>query len=178
MSRDVVVVPHDPDWSVAFSVEAAEVAAALGPNHVASHHMGSTAIPGIHAKPVIDIAIEVSVIEAVDSQDAAMEAIGYEAMGEFGLAGRRYFRKNDALGVRSHQVHVYAAGSHGIVRYLAFRDFMRTHPTYARHYSDLKRGLAQAHPEDIGAYTAGKDAFIKDMECRALAWQRDRGADG
>ena len=101
-----------------------------------------------------------------------MVALGYEAMGEFGIPGRRYFRRSTAQGVKTHQVHVFAADTTKMNRHTAFRDFMRAHPEHAQQYSDLKRRLAAAHPDDIGRYMDGKDAFIKDMERQALIWCR------
>jgi len=170
MLSRVVVEPHDPSWAGAFEAEAPQLLQALGSNLVACHHIGSTAIPGIYAKPIIDVLVEVVDIDAVDVQAPAMEALGYEAMGECGIAGRRFFRRNNASQVRTHHVHVFAEGTPGATRHIAFRDFMRAHPAHAREYSELKRGLASAHPQDIGQYMAGKDSFIKDMERRALAW--------
>lgn len=154
-----------------FAVESPLVARALGVSLAAAHHIGSTAIPGIWAKPIIDIMVEVKDIAAVDSANGAMAALGYEAMGEYGISGRRFFRKNDSAGIRTHHVHVFEAGSAGAARHLAFRDFMRAHPDAAQKYSDLKRALAAQHPHDIEAYMNGKDSFIKTMERRALEWQ-------
>ena len=91
-------------------------------------------------------------------------------MGEFGIAGRRYFRRDNADGDRTHQVHTFQSGSPHIQRHLAFRDFMRAHPKLANQYADLKRSLAEAHPHDMVAYMGGKDAFIKKMEAKALTW--------
>ncbi len=168
--RRVLMVPPDPRWAKQFADEAARIEAVLGACHVAAHHIGSTSIPGIYAKPVIDMLVEVTHIETIDERTRAIEALGYQGLGEFGLAGRRYFRKDNAQGIRSHHLHSYAHNNQEGQRHLAFRDFMRAHPTFAREYSDLKRRLATAYPYDIEAYMDGKDAFIKDMEQRALAW--------
>jgi len=165
------MAPHDPSWAGAFEAEASRITQALGRNLVVCHHIGSTAIPGIHAKPIIDVLGEVLDLDAVDARAHAMEALGYEAMGEFGIPGRRFFRREDSRKVRTHHVHVFAAGSPSTTRHIAFRDFMRAHPDHAREYSELKRRLARAHPTDIVEYMKGKDAFIKDMERRALAWR-------
>src|ERR1044071_3828273 len=96
----VRVVPHDPLWRDAFEAEAKRVAAALGANVEAVHHIGSTAIPGIYAKPVIDLLVEVGDVEEVDGRSQAMGSLGYEALGEHGIRGRRYFRKDDCEGAR------------------------------------------------------------------------------
>jgi len=100
--KKVEVVPHNPRWRNAFEAEAKHIGAALGENVVAIHHIGSTAIPDIYAKPVIDLLVEVENITEVDERSSAMEALGYEAMGEFGIPGRRYFRKNNGEGIRTY----------------------------------------------------------------------------
>jgi len=171
--KRVIVVQHDPRWGQAFVTASREVTGAMGENLVAIHHIGSTAIPGIWAKPVIDMLAVVADIGAVDSCGAAMESLGYEVMGEFGIAGRRYFRRNDEKGVRTHQVHAFASGSHDVERHLAFRDFMRAHPDIAREYGELKRGLAERFPDDIESYMDGKDGFIKEMQARAMVWKEE-----
>ena len=169
--KRVEVVPHNPGWRDAFGAEAERVAAALGENVVAVHHIGSTAIPNIYAKPVIDLLVEVGDISEVDGRSAAMESLGYEVMGEYGLPGRRYFRKDDREGVRTHHVHVFEAGSAEAERHLAFRDYMVAHPEEAQSYSELKRKLAKEHPQNIDGYMDGKDSFIKEMDRRAARWR-------
>ena len=99
-------------------------------------------------------------------------------MGEFGIAGRRYFRKDSDAGIREYQVHVFEAGSEEVERHIAFRDFMQAHPEMAKRYSDLKRQLADEHRRDTKQYTEGKDAFIKEMERKALAWRRSSQQGG
>ena len=102
---------------------------------------------------------------------ARMATLGYEALGEFGIPGRRYFRRQNAAGERTEQVHAFLCGSPDIARHLAFRDYLRAHRDVATQYSELKRRLAAAHPHDIAAYMDGKDPFIKDVEATALAWK-------
>jgi GrpB-like predicted nucleotidyltransferase (UPF0157 family) len=169
--KRVEVVPHDPRWRDAFEAEARHVADALGENVSAVHHIGSTAIPNIYAKPVIDLLVEVRGIGEVDARSAAMESLGYEVMGEYGIPGRRYFRKDTREGIRTHQVHVFEAGSAEVERHLAFRDYMIAHPVEAQRYSELKRRLAEEHPQDMDGYIEGKDDFIKEMDERAAHWR-------
>jgi GrpB-like predicted nucleotidyltransferase (UPF0157 family) len=176
MMRRIAVVPYDPHWADAFAAEAGAVAAALGDNLLEIHHIGSTAIPGIHAKPVIDMLAVVSEIDSVDRDAARMAALGYEAMGEFGIAGRRYFRRDNAAGQRTHQVHAFEHGSPDVARHMAFRDFMRAHPVLAAQYGELKQRLAEVFSNDAEAYMDGKDSFIQEMQTRALAWEGRRGA--
>jgi len=173
--RRIIVAAYDPLWPREFERAAGEVVAALGPKLLAIHHIGSTSIPGIHAKPVIDMLAVVADLAAVDQRRAAMEQLGYEVMGEFGIPARRYFRRDDSTGRRTHQIHAFADGSPHVRRHLAFRDFMRAHPALAGEYSDLKRRLAEAHPHDMEAYMDGKDGFIKEMESRALEWAGSSG---
>jgi len=169
--RRVDVVAYDSGWPAAFEAAAGELRAAIGDNLLAVHHIGSTAIPGIFAKPVIDLLPVVANLSALDGRSAAMASLGYEVMGEFGIAGRRYFRRDDAAGVRTHHVHAFVDGSGEVERHLAFRDFMRAHPEHAATYGQLKRRLAASFPTDVEAYMEGKDALIKDLERRALAWR-------
>lgn len=173
----VYVVPHDSAWKGAFEAEADRIARALGEIVVVLHHIGSTAIPDIYAKPIIDILLEVDNMDRLDDRCVAVEQLGYEGLGEFGIPGRRYFRKNNSSGVRTHQIHAFQTDSGQIERHLAFRDYMVAYPEHAREYSELKRRLARQHPNDIEAYMAGKDPFIKEHEAKAIAWRSDL-ADG
>lgn len=164
------MVPHDPGWCVQFEEEADRIALALGGIVVCLHHIGSTAIPGLCAKPIIDILLEVDGIVRLDEKSSAMEQLGYEAMGEFGIPGRRYYRKDDTTGIRTHHVHAFQAGSPQIERHLAFRDYMIAHPGEAQAYGSLKQRLVRDHPDDIQAYLDGKDLYIKEHEIKALSW--------
>ena len=165
--RKVEVVPHNPRWRDAFATEAKQLAAALGENVAAIHHIGSTAIPDIYAKPIIDVLVEVRDITEVDGQGSAMQSLGYEVMGEFGISGRHYFRKDDQKGIRTHHIHAFEVGSAEVARHLAFRDYMIAHPEDAQRYSELKRKLAEEHPQNPDGYIDGKDGFIKEMDRRA-----------
>jgi GrpB-like predicted nucleotidyltransferase (UPF0157 family) len=164
------VVSHDPAWAAMYEDAAGRIMAAAGSAAIRVHHIGSTAIPLTRAKPVIDMLLEVVSLEALDGESSMLEALGYEAKGEFGIPGRRYFRRDDSAGVRTHQVHAFEAGVPNVVRHLAFRDYMRAHPLAAREYGTLKQRLANAYPHDMAAYMDGKDASVKEHERRALLW--------
>mgnify|MGYP002782270905 CR=1 FL=1 len=168
--KKVEVVPHNPNWRNEFEKEAEKIKAALGETLVAVHHIGSTAIVGIYAKPVIDILVEVRDISEVNARSGEVESLGYEVMGEFGIPGRRYFRKDNREGIRTHQVHTFAADSAQGRRHLAFRDFMNAHRVEAQKYSELKRKLAAENPNNMDGYIEGKDAFIKEIDRRAAYW--------
>jgi len=169
--KKVEVVPHDPRWRNAFEAEANHIAAALGENVVAIHHIGSTAISNIYAKPVVDLLVEVRDITEVDGRSSAMETLGYEVKGEFGIPGRRYFRKDNQGGIRTHQIHAFEVGSAEVERHLAFRDYMIAHPGDAQEYSELKMKLAEEHPQSMDGYVDGKDGFIKEIDRRAARWR-------
>ena len=170
----IVVMPYDPAWQGDFETEAKRILHALGNIVVSVHHIGSTAIPGIFAKPIIDILLEVDNLVQLDNETGAMQELSYEAMGEFGIPGRRYFRKNNHLGVRTHQVHAFQIRNPEIERHLAFRDYMIAHPMQAQAYGALKRELAREYPNDSQAYMDGKDEFVKEHEAKALSWRRSR----
>ena len=167
----VEVAPHDPTWRRSFETESKLIALALRDNVVAIHHIGSTAIPQIHAKPIIDMLVEVKDIIKLDTQSSEIEALGYQAMGEFGISGRRFFRKGNEAGIRTHHIHTFEVASPQIERHLAFRDYMISHPEDAQQYSELKRELANKYHDNIQGYMDGKDGFIKAMDLKAAKWR-------
>jgi GrpB-like predicted nucleotidyltransferase (UPF0157 family) len=171
---EAIVVPHCPKWRDEFEQEAFELKQAMGDSALAVHHIGSTSIEGILAKPIIDILIEVHSFADVDQANSAMVNLGYEVMGEFGIKGRRYFRKNNVEGIRTHHVHVFTTGSQGAIRHLAFRDYLRAHPEIAQQYSNLKAALTKADTTNMEGYISGKDPFIKEWEARAVKWYKAR----
>ncbi|TAG82220.1 MAG: GrpB family protein [Burkholderiales bacterium] len=164
----VRVVAPDPDWSARFLDEAAHIRAALRSHSIEVLHIGSTSIRGIYAKPVIDMLLLVDQISVVDEASSALVQLGYEALGEFGISGRRYFRKDGADGTRTHQLHSFVRGSDDAKRHLAFRDYMNCHPSIAQEYSALKQRLAAVFPADMTSYMDGKDVFIKFHQARAM----------
>lgn len=167
----VELKPHDAAWVAAAAAEAQLLAHAIGPGLIAVHHVGSTAVPGIHAKPILDLLPEVENLAVLDTRRNALEALGYEWWGELGLPGRRYCTKADPdNGRRIAQLHCYQAGSPEITRHLAFRDYLRAHAELAREYDSLKARCQHLHPEDSHAYGDCKEAWIKSVETDALGW--------
>jgi len=136
--------------------------AILGEEIIAIHHIGSTSIPGMMAKPIIDILIEVRAIEAIDDYNSQMQWAGYVVKGEYGIPGRRFFYKGQ--NARTHHVHAFNAGTHDIKRHLNFRDYLINHPAMASEYAELKKGLAVKFRFDIDGYCDGKNDFIKNIE--------------
>lgn len=168
----VIVLPHDPAWIDAYSAEASLLESAFPDNVCAVHHIGSTAIPSVVAKPVIDILIVVRVLELVETGALAMRQFGYQVMGEFGIPGRRYFRKDNSAGTRTHHVHVYAVGNAEIQRHLNFRDYLIAHPQRAAEYSRLKLQLVEQNQRIGQNYQDGKTEFIRHTDALAAAWRR------
>lgn len=169
MKRLVDVVPYNPDWPIQYRQEAALLWGALGSVLVSTHHFGSTSVPGLSAKPVIDILGATKDITLIDPFNEKMIALGYEPRGEYGIPGRRYFFKGSEW-VHFVHVHIFEQNSSEFLRHLAFRDYLRTHPQDAQAYGALKEKLAVQYHEDIEGYMDGKDAFVKEVEKKALQW--------
>jgi GrpB-like predicted nucleotidyltransferase (UPF0157 family) len=166
----VTVVPYDPTWATTFARESQNIATALGSTLIAIHHIGSTAIPGIFAKPVVDMLGIATDLAAIEAKTGELKNLSCFAKGEFGIPGRRYFRKDDSSGIRLFQLHVFAPGAAAAEAHQAFRDYMRAHHEHAHAYSELKRRLATQHAHDAHAYIAGKDTFVKHTLRQALEW--------
>ncbi len=162
--------PHDSSWEDKFSKEAIVIAQALGENTVAIHHIGSTSIPNIVAKPVIDVLVGATCLDVVDQCSDKMGVAGYEIKGAYGIEGRRYFRKSNAIGGRMFHVHVYEHGSAHITRHIAFRDFLLAHPERAAQYSDLKMSLVSGEVISRQTYQREKEPFLSAMEIEFLEW--------
>lgn len=160
--RKIEVVDYDPSWPERFTEERNLLRKTLGDIAVEVQHIGSTAVPGLAAKPIIDILIEVTDLPALDARDRDMELLGYEPKGEFGIPGRRYFQKGGDN--RTHQIHAFVTGDANVSRHIAFRDYLRSNPGVAEEYGALKKRVAETCDNDIGTYCDGKDAFVKNHE--------------
>lgn len=170
MSRQVTVVPYQSAWPHQFAEEAEALQRVLGSQAVFIHHIGSTAVPGLDAKPIIDMMPVIRDRETLDHLAQPLARLGYEALGEYGISGRRFFRKG---GVQpTHHVHVYHYADLAVARHLALRDYLAAFPKEAEGYSALKRGLAAHFPRDIAGYVTGKQAFVRALEQRA--WRGGR----
>lgn len=174
MVRTIAVVPYAVEWPAAFQAAEKELVSLWGEEVIAVHHVGSTAVPGLCAKPILDVLVEVHDIERIDAYDAEMIRRGYQPKGEAGIPQRRFFVKGSDEN-RTHHVHVFATGHARIPRYLAFRDYLRTHPGDAQAYGTLKVELARRFPYDIEGYMAGKDGLIQELERKAQSWREGSG---
>ena len=170
MTREVKVVPYDNDWPRLFQLEVIRLRKALGDEIVSAYHIGSTAIPGMRAKPIIDILLEVKSISKIEDCNDVMIGLGYNPRGELGIPGRRYFSRDETVDVRTHHVHAFQKGDKNIERHIAFRDYMIAHPDAAREYDQLKTNLSRVFQWDIDGYCKGKESFVDEMEQKALLW--------
>lgn len=139
--------------------------------------MGSTAVPGLAAKPIVDLMPVVTDISLIDDSETVFERLGFRAWGELGISGRRYFTRETASGTRVTQLHCFALGSPHIERHLAFRDYLRAHPPIAFAYQSEKRRCSDLHPRDSHAYSDCKADWIMRVESEALQWYRNAATD-
>jgi GrpB-like predicted nucleotidyltransferase (UPF0157 family)/ubiquinone/menaquinone biosynthesis C-methylase UbiE len=166
----ITLVPYDPDWPHQFERERARLADALGAIAIRIEHHGSTAVPGLDAKPVIDIQISVAHLQPMNSYTAALARAGYTHLRHDDDAFAPFFHRPSDW-PHTHHVHVVQAGSTEERKTLAFRDYLRSHPEAAREYVQLKRGLAAQFGGDDAAsreaYAAAKSAFVNAVDVRA-----------
>lgn len=138
---NITVVNYNPNWEKNYINEQQLIRQILKNELVECFHIGSTSVPNLKAKPIIDILLVVNNINKLDNYSFYFENIGYEIMGEFGIIGRRYFRKGGDN--RTHQIHAFQYDNiQEIERHLAFRDYLRQNPKISKEYGELKSKLA------------------------------------
>jgi GrpB-like predicted nucleotidyltransferase (UPF0157 family) len=170
-SGPIVIVDYDPAWPARFAEERAALERALGDLIVAVEHIGSTAVPGLPAKPIIDLLVGVrSLSEARTRAVAPMQALGYAYVPEYEswLPGEMFFRKG-VPGPWTHHVHLMEQSNPRWADFLLFRDHLRAHPDDAVAYATEKRELAARAVDDIARYRHGKDAIVASTMARARA---------
>lgn len=168
--RKLEVCRYDEEWPKQFHQEMKKLQDIYGEEIVTIHHIGSTSIKGLKAKPIIDIMPVVRDIKEIDKFDDRMKEIGYEPRGENGIPWRRYFQKGGDF--RTHHVHIYQEGDSQINRHLAFRDYLRMNRELKTKYGDLKERLSKQFPYDIASYIKGKEQLVSEIEKKALSWKR------
>ena len=163
----IIIADYDPAWPARFEEEREAIVAALGgaaAGVVAIEHVGSTSVPGLAAKPIIDIAIGVRQVADAVPCITPIVGLGYKCMGEFGIPGRLYFRKGKP---RSHHLHMVVHQGEFWQDHIGFRDALRGQPDLAQEYARLKRELAAHHVGDRVGYTEAKTPFIQSALARA-----------
>ena len=168
LKRNVYLVNWTPDWRSSFEVERDLLKTILSSLCIEVHHIGSTAVKGIKAKPIVDILVVVSSHKALDRKTTRLIELGYEVKGENGIKDRRYFQKN-VDGKRAFHIHAFEEEDSNIASHLKFRDTLQKFPEIAGKYEQLKMELAEKYKFDKPAYTEGKSSFIqqiiKDSNC-------------
>lgn len=168
--------PFDPRWVGKYATEAARLRTALAPLQATIDHIGSSAVEGLVAKPVVDILIQIVDLKNIDDRAKRLEEMGYNARGEYGIAGRRYFSKAVNAGiVEGFHIHCFENGDYQAKRHLAFRNCMLLRPDIAKAYSNLKRSIADKDGK-LPADYAGRKASFVDLIADIAVLQSDRTA--
>src|SRR5215472_10924802 len=152
--QPVHIADYDPQWPATFEQLRGPIAAALGALALRIEHVGSTAVPGLAGKPIIDLDVVIGSPADLPAVIAKLRPLGYRPQGDLGVPGREAF--NNPPGGPPHHLYVCALGNRELARHLAFRDFLRAHPDTARAYGELKRSLASRFCNDRDAYTEAK----------------------
>ena len=173
-AQPVEVAQYDPAWPRRFAEERDRIAAALGGTDAVIEHIGSTAVPGLPAKPVIDILVGVDDIERSGQAVAALIGLGYNYAPEVesDVPDQRYFYKGSP---HTHHVHMVGRSSRLFEDHLLFRDYLRAHPAAADEYARLKRGLAARFRDDRASYTRGKQTFFDTVVAAARRARAEQG---
>ena len=164
----VRLAPYTPEWPRLFEEERRRIEEAVGGHALAVEHVGSTSVPGLPAKPIIDIMLAVRELSEVEHCVAPIERLGYVYKGENGLPERHFFAKGEP---RTHHIHLVRIDGDHWRKHLLFRDYLRQHPTLAQEYAALKRRLAEQYHSDRAAYTDAKNPFITRVLELAAAHQ-------
>jgi GrpB-like predicted nucleotidyltransferase (UPF0157 family) len=159
-AEPVVVVPYDPAWPAAFALLRDRVAPVLGHLAAGIEHVGSTAVPGCDAKPVIDVDVVIRHAEDLPAVVERLGTLGYTHLGDLGIAGREAFRAPAEPQQPEHHLYVCAAGAAALQAHLTLRDALRADPQLAAAYGELKRELAERYRDDRDSYAEGKSAFV------------------
>ena len=157
----VIVLPYDTVWKTEFEKIKKEIEAALGPLAIGIEHVGSTAVEGLSAKPCIDIDVVICDASDLEAAITALSRIGYVHEGDLGIKGREAFDYADKPHLMKHHLYVCAEGSAELLRHIAFRDFLRSHPEEAEEYGRIKQEAARLFPNDIERYIAHKSPCIE-----------------
>lgn len=170
---EIVVETYNEKWPMLFQEEKDLLEVVFGNELLEIHHIGSTSVPGLSAKPTIDMMPIVHDIDVIDSFDNDMIALGYTPVREHGIEGRRFYKKG--VSKRTHHIHIYQYDNkEQIDQHLAFRDYLRTHPEAANEYARLKIDLAKQFYNNRVLYTESKGDFVSQTVEKALEWYQDK----
>ncbi len=165
---EVRLTPHSPAWRRKFSAEKLRLKALLQPRHYTLEHIGSTAVPGLDAKPILDIAILIPSFRSLPRWIQALESAGYLYKGEYGLPGRHFFTRGNPV---THHLHLVTPETPHWADWLLFRDYLRATPAAARQYNQTKKRLARRFAANREAYTRAKTPLVTKLMRAAVQWQ-------
>ena len=163
--RTVIVVDYDPAWPRDFEMLRQRIWPSLADVALRIEHVGSTSVPGLAAKPIIDMTIVVATRDDVPKAIERLAQLGYVHRGNLGIDDREAF--DHPAGLRRHNLYVCPEGTIGVVNQVAVRDYLRANPEAATRYGALKKQLAERFPDDIDRYVLGKTDFVLDILRRA-----------
>ena len=161
-TRNIIVLPYDEKWKQAFLDIKSELAAALGALALSIEHVGSTSVPGLAAKPIIDIDVVVRKTN-LESAIKALATIGYEHEGNSGIEGREMFKYSGKEHLMDHHLYVCPEDSSELKRHVLFRDYLLSHPDAVQAYSQIKKVAAELYPHDIDSYINHKGTVIEKI---------------
>ena len=164
---EINLVPYDCSWAASFQVEQTKIRSVLSNHAIAIHHVGSTAVPHICAKPIVDILVVIDDIHCVNKYNFQMIRMGYEARGEYGITRRRYFTKTENR-IRTHNIHIFQSDHPDSTWLIAFRDHLLENKADAVAYDKVKRNSASKYKFDIDLYVSEKRQFIESIRSKIL----------
>jgi GrpB-like predicted nucleotidyltransferase (UPF0157 family) len=173
ITDEVIIVPYDAGWPILFARLGGALRAALGDVALRIDHIGSMSVPGLDAKPIIDVQVSVAAFEPLDAYRGALESLGYVFRADNAERTKRYFR--EAPGTRRTHVHVRRAGSFSEQFALLFRDYLRVHAEDARRYAEVKHRLAESYRHDRHGYTDAKGPHVWGIVAKADRWSQQIG---
>jgi GrpB-like predicted nucleotidyltransferase (UPF0157 family) len=158
--RRIKVLPADPGWPVEFEKIAAMIYGYIGDQIIGIEHVGSTAVPGLAAKPVIDLDVVIEDMSRLPAIIKHLDLAGFDYEGNLGVEGREAFRRRFKDGFMTYHMYVCPKDGKGYLEHIAFRDYLRSHPDEASEYEHIKKDLAIRYPDDIDRYLNGKRNFV------------------
>ncbi len=170
--RTITIAPADSEWVGEFEKIATMISAYIGDLFLGIEHVGSTSIPGLAAKPIIDIDVVIEDMTCLPAIIDRLDKAGFDYEGNLGVEGREAFRRRYDDDCMPYHLYVCPKDGKGYLEHIAFRDYLRAHPDVAHEYERVKKNLAKIHPHDIDEYIAGKQPFINQVLEKTL-YQKD-----
>lgn len=173
-NRSYSLRSYDPSWPLEFEKLRSKLEPLFGENLISFNHFGSTSIPGMIAKPTIDVCVEVKSIEEVNATRSKLEDLGYKSWGDYVGTGEEYFTLDDSSGQRLYNIHTLQTGNKFIQNYISFRDYLRAHPKKVAEYIDIKKKLLKEFgSDDYNSYNLTKSQRIDALKQEAMEWYQE-----